>query len=46
VQPGDSGAPVLDAGGRLLGVVFAQSARAVYALDARALSSSASASPV
>jgi len=39
VEPGDSGAPVLDAGGRLLGVVFAQSSHAarVYALDARAL---------
>jgi S1-C subfamily serine protease len=40
VQPGDSGSPVLDRGGRLLGVVFAQSARSagrVYAVDARAL---------
>jgi S1-C subfamily serine protease len=37
VQPGDSGSPVLDREGRLLGVVFAQSERAVYALDARAL---------
>jgi S1-C subfamily serine protease len=37
VQPGDSGSPVLDRDGRLLGIVFAQSARAVYALDARAL---------
>jgi S1-C subfamily serine protease len=37
VQPGDSGSPVLDRDGRLLGVVFAQSARAIYALDARAL---------
>jgi S1-C subfamily serine protease len=39
VMPGDSGAPVVAADGRLLGVVFAQAADrdAVYALDARAL---------
>jgi S1-C subfamily serine protease len=33
VEPGDSGSPVLDGEGRVLGLVFAQSARAVYALD-------------
>jgi S1-C subfamily serine protease len=40
VMPGDSGAPVLDAGGRLIGIVFAQAAdreTLTYALDARAL---------
>jgi S1-C subfamily serine protease len=40
VMPGDSGAPVLDDGGRVLGVVFAQASRdeaLAYALDARAL---------
>jgi S1-C subfamily serine protease len=42
VLPGDSGAPVVDAGGRVTGMVFAQaSGRAdlTYALDARAIRS-------
>jgi S1-C subfamily serine protease len=40
VMPGDSGAPVLDGQGHVVGVVFAQasgSAALAYALDARAL---------
>jgi S1-C subfamily serine protease len=40
VLPGDSGAPVLDAGGRVVGVVFARAddrANRAYAVDARAL---------
>jgi S1-C subfamily serine protease len=40
VTPGDSGAPVLDGRGHLVGVVFAQAAdrdARAYALDARAL---------
>jgi hypothetical protein len=40
VMPGDSGAPVVDAGGGVVGVLFAQAADrdgVAYALDARAL---------
>jgi S1-C subfamily serine protease len=40
VMPGDSGAPVVDGAGRLLGIVFAQASDRdglAYALDARAL---------
>jgi S1-C subfamily serine protease len=38
VQPGDSGAPVTDASGRLVGVIFARSgARTAWAVDASAL---------
>jgi S1-C subfamily serine protease len=38
VQPGDSGAPVTDASGRLVGVVFARSGdRTAWAVDASAL---------
>jgi putative serine protease PepD len=40
IEPGDSGAPVLDGRGRLLGVVFAEAsdrANLAYAVDARAL---------
>jgi S1-C subfamily serine protease len=40
VRPGDSGAPVVDAGGRLAGVVFARSERrgdVAYAVDAAAV---------
>jgi S1-C subfamily serine protease len=40
VMPGDSGAPVIDAAGRLVGIVFAHAsdrATLTYALDARAL---------
>jgi S1-C subfamily serine protease len=40
VEPGDSGAPVLDGDGRLVGVLFAQatgSAAVAYAVDARVL---------
>jgi S1-C subfamily serine protease len=40
VMPGDSGAPVVDDGGRLVGVVFAEASdrdALAYALDARAL---------
>jgi S1-C subfamily serine protease len=40
VMPGDSGAPVVDAGGHVIGVVFAQASdkqALTYALDARAL---------
>jgi S1-C subfamily serine protease len=42
VMQGDSGAPVLDAEGRVIGVVFAQASQRddrAYALDARALPS-------
>ncbi|HEX7297976.1 MAG TPA: serine protease [Solirubrobacteraceae bacterium] len=42
VLPGDSGAPVLDGDGRLVGMIFAQAsdrADRAYALDARALGS-------
>lgn len=42
VMPGDSGAPVLDGDGRVVGLVFAQASRGealAYALDARALGS-------
>jgi S1-C subfamily serine protease len=44
VMQGDSGAPVLDAEGRLIGVLFAQSAQRddrAYAVDARAMPSAA-----
>jgi S1-C subfamily serine protease len=40
VMPGDSGAPVVDGDGRLVGIVFAQASdreAIAYALDARAL---------
>ena len=40
VLPGDSGAPVVDGDGRLIGVIFAQASNrdgVAYALDARAL---------
>jgi serine protease Do len=40
VMPGDSGAPVVDGGGHVVGIVFAQASDAdplTYALDARAL---------
>jgi S1-C subfamily serine protease len=40
VMPGDSGAPVVDGDGRLIGIVFAQASGSeplTYALDARAL---------
>ena len=40
VMPGDSGAPVVDADGRVVGMLFAQASGAAtlaYALDARAL---------
>jgi S1-C subfamily serine protease len=40
IEPGDSGAPVLDGDGRVLGVVFAESSDRedlAYAVDARAL---------
>jgi S1-C subfamily serine protease len=39
-MPGDSGAPVVDRDGRLIGVIFAQASDRddlAYALDARAL---------
>ena len=39
-MPGDSGAPVVDDGGRVVGVVFAEASdrdALAYALDARAL---------
>jgi S1-C subfamily serine protease len=42
VMPGDSGAPVLDPDGRVVGLLFAQAAQdeaLAYALDARALGS-------
>ena len=44
VLPGDSGAPVLDRDGHLIGMVFAQASDRddrAYALDARALPSAA-----
>jgi S1-C subfamily serine protease len=44
VRPGDSGAPVTDATGRLLGIVFARSDHAAWAVDAAAARALVSAS--